>query len=156
MNQLKEQMKQLNNRKYLIIAGCSYYWKTDKKNYPNDIPEAFLKGYAQIQIGISSSSIERIKESIIHTIGELLERGVDGSNIYLLSNITNIGRNFIKYPDYMLNSLSEYYKQENQIGKNIVSSLTLTANDEYKSKDVKRWEKNIISNKRNINIVLNN
>jgi len=146
MNQLKEQMKLLNNRKYLIIAGCSYYWKTDKKNYPNDIPEAFLKGYAQIQIGISSSSIERIKESIIHTIGELLERGVDGSNIYLLSNITNIGRNFIKYPDYMLNSLSECYKQENQIGKNIVSSLTLTANDEYKSKDVKRWEKNIISN----------
>jgi hypothetical protein len=146
MNQLKEQMKQLNNRKYLIIAGCSYYWKIDKKNYPNDIPEAFLKGYAQVHIGASSSSIERIKESIIHTIGELLERGVNGSNIYLLSNITNIGRQFIKYPDYMLNSLSEYYKQENQIGKNIVSSLTLTANDEYKSKDVKRWEKNIISN----------
>ena len=139
-------MKLQKDRKHLIIAGCSYSWKIDKEVYPNYIPEAFLKGYNLIKIGLSSASIEHIKESIIHKIGELLESGVDSSNIYLLSNITNIGRHFIKYPDYMLNSLSEFYKETNQIGKNMVSSLTMDAYDEYKSKDVKRWEKTIILN----------
>jgi len=142
-------MKHSKDDKYLVIAGCSYYWKANKEIYPNDIPEAFLKGYQLIKIGIDSASIEHIKESIIHTIGELLKSGVDNSNIYLLSNITNIGRHFIKYPDHMLNSLTEYYKERNKIGKNIVSTLIITAEDSYKSKQVKHWEKDILSNIQN-------
>jgi len=146
MKQSNVQMRQSNNKKCLIVAGCSYFWKTNMEIYPNDMPEAFLKGYNVINIGTSSASIEHIKESIIHKIGELLESGVDSSNIYLLSNITNVGRHFIKYPDYILNSATEYYKEINQIGEYIASSLILTANDEYKSKEIIRWEKNIISN----------
>lgn len=146
MKQSNVQMRQSNNKKCLIVAGCSYFWKTNIEVYPNDMPEAFLKGYNVINIGTSSASIEHIKESIIHKIGELLESGVDSSNIYLLSNITNVGRHFIKYPDYILNSATEYYKEINQIGEYIASSLILTANDEYKSKEIISWEKNIISN----------
>ena len=156
MKQSNVQMKQSNDKKYLIIAGCSYYWKHHKKVSSDNIPEAFLKHYKIIEIGLPSASIEHIKESIIHKIGELLENGVDSSNIYLLSNITNVGRYFIKYPDYMLDSLTKSYKDGSKIGKYIASSLVLTGPDEYKSKEVKAWEKNIISNIENSRLPIQN
>jgi hypothetical protein len=109
-----------------------------------------------VPVGLPSASIEHIKESIIHKIGELLENGVDSSNIYLLSNITNVGRYFIKYPDYMLDSLTKSYKDGSKIGKYIASSLVLTGADEYKSKEVKAWEKNIISNIENSRLPIQN
>lgn len=144
-----------DDTKYLIIAGCSYSWKCNEK-YPNDVPEFFLQNYKIIDTGSPSASIEYIKESIIHTIGELLANGVDSSKIYLLSNITNVGRFFIKYPDYISNSLTEYYKKFNTIGKYVTTSLIQTIPDELKSKEVKNWEKTIISNIENSKLPVQN
>ena len=149
-------MENQKNKKHLIIAGCSYYWKANKQLYPDNIPEAFLKEYQIHDIGLSSSSIEYIKESIIHTIGELLSNGTKSSDIYLLSNLTNIGRFFIKYPDHIINNLSDYYKKTNRIGKYITSSLILTCTNEYKPNEVKVWEKRVISNIENSRLPIQN
>jgi len=145
---------QVNNQKYLIIAGCSYYWRYDKELYRNNIPECFLRDYKIVEIGLSSASIEYIKESIIHKIGELLDSGVDCSKIYVLSNLTNVGRYFIKYPEFMLSELSEKYKKSNTIGKYLTSSLITTIED--KSKLVKEWEKKQISNIENYRLPIQN
>lgn len=134
----------VDNKKYLIIAGCSYYWKYNKELYGNNIPECFLRDYKIIEIGLSSASIEYIKESIIHKVGELLNKGVDSSKIYVLSNLTNVGRYFVKYPEYMISELSDNYKKSNKVGKYLTSSLITTIGD--KTKNIKDWEKKQVSN----------
>lgn len=149
-------MENQKNKKHLIIAGCSYYWKVNKELYPDNIPEAFLKEYQIHDIGLSSSSIEYIKESIIHTIGELLSNGIKASDIYLLSNLTNIGRFFIKYPENIINNLSDYYKKTNRIGKYVTSSLILTYTNDYKPNEVKVWERRVISNIENSRLPIQN
>jgi hypothetical protein len=110
--------------KYLIIGGCSYYWKdipfdTSLKNEPS----IFKNSYKIVHIGRSGISIEHIKESIIHNISELLESGVSSSDMYLLSNLTQIGRKFIKYPEYLLDDLSDEYKERYKIGNYITTAL---------------------------------
>lgn len=139
----------MDNQKYLIIAGCSYAWKCNTELYPDSIPKFFLKGYKIINISYPASSIEYIKESIIHKISELLADGVECSNIYLLSNLTNVGRFFIKYPDYMVDDLLEKYIDKNKIGKYITSSLTSMPFEKSKSKELESWEKTMITNIQN-------
>ena len=133
----------MDNQKYLIIAGCSYRWKCDIESYPDSIPEAFLKGYKIINIDYPASSMEFIKESIIHKISELLSNGVDYSNIYLLSNLTNIGRYFVKYPNYMLDGLEQKYIDSNKIGKYVTTSLIPM--EFTKSKKIESWEKTMVT-----------
>jgi hypothetical protein len=133
-----------DDTKYLIIAGCSYSWKCNIEKYPNDVPEFFLQNYKIITIGLGGSSIEFIKESIIHKVGELLNAGIDSSKIYVLSNLTNIGRHFIKYPEHIHKDLSDEYKEFNTIGKHLTSSLITTI--AAKPKYIKNWEIEQLSN----------
>ena len=137
--------------KHLIIGGCSYYWKDiPYDNFLTNEPSNFNNNYNCLYIGRSSASIEYIKESIIHKISELLESGVSPSDIYLLSNLTQIGRKFIKYPEYILNDLSDEYKQRYRIGNYVASSLI------HLEKNVINWETDQISNINNSRLPIQN
>jgi hypothetical protein len=109
--------------KYLIIGGCSYYWKNRGDDILRNEPSIFKSSYEIVHIGRASVSIEHIKESIIHTISELLELGVSSSDIYLLTNVTQIGRKFIKYPEYLLDDISDEYKSWYKIGNHVTTGL---------------------------------
>lgn len=127
--------------RHLIIAGCSYHWKYDEKNLTSIESLIFNKKCTYVHHpGISGISIEYIKESIIHKIGELLNKGVASSDIYLLSNLTQIGRHFVKYPDYLLPNLSDEYKNRFKIGDYVSSALHQT------EKSTTNWERKQISN----------
>ena len=128
------------HKKHLVIGGCSYHWKNNPTDFPNHILPIFDNRYEVYHIGISAVSIEYIKESIIHKIGELLNKGVNASDIYLLTNLTQIGRKFVKYPDYLLTDLSDEYKTRYKIGNYNPTSLI------HLEKNVIDWEKQQISN----------
>ena len=136
--------------KHLIIGGCSYHWKHDPTGFPNHILPIFNNGYGIHWVAKSSSSIEYIKESIIHKIGELLELGIVSSDIYVLSNITQIGRKFIKYPDYLLADLSNEYKNEYKVGNYVTSTLNQV------EAGVAAWERTQISNIDNSRLPIQN
>jgi hypothetical protein len=109
--------------KHLVIGGCSYYWKNRGDDILRNEPSLFKSSYEIVHIGRSGVSIEHIKESIIHNISELLESGVSSSDIYLLTNLTQIGRKFIKYPEYLLDDISDEYKNYYKIGNHVTTGL---------------------------------
>lgn len=137
-------------KKHLILGGCSYHWKNNPTEFPNHNLPIFDNRYNIHWTGISSVSIEYIKESIIHKIGELLNKGVDASEIYVLSNLTQIGRKFVKYPDYLLSDLSNEYKNRYKIGKHVITPLI------HMEKNVVEWEKEQISNINNSRLPIQN
>jgi hypothetical protein len=138
------------SEKHLIIGGCSYHWKNNPSGFPNHSIPIFHNRYNNHWVGMSSVSIEYIKESIIHKIGELLNKGVDPSEIYVLSNLTQIGRNFVKYPEYLLLELSDGYKKGYKIGNYVTTSLI------HIEKNVVDWEKEQISNINNSRLPIQN
>ncbi len=137
-------------KKHLINAGCSYDWKNNPTNFPNHSLPIFDNRYEVHWIGKPGVSIEHIKEAIIHKIGELLELGIVSTDIYLLSNLTQIGRKFIKYPDYVLPELSSNYKFRYKIGNYVTTALHKT------EKGVADWERNQISNIDNSRLPIQN
>ena len=116
--------KKIIYMKHLVIGGCSYYWKNlGDDSFSSHESSIFKNSYKIVHIGRSGVSIEHIKESIIHNISELLESGVSSSDIYLLSNLTQIGRKFIKYPEYLLEDISDEYKERYNIGSFVTTGL---------------------------------
>lgn len=136
--------------KHLIVGGCSYHWKHNPTEFPNHTLPIFDNRYEVHWVGIAAVSIEYIKESVIHKIGELLNKGVRSSEIYVLTNLTQIGRKFVKCPDYLLSDLSDEYKTRYKIGNHVVTSLI------HMEKTIMDWEKNQISNINNSRLPIQN
>lgn len=79
--------------KVFLTSGCSYTipleYLQDKLNYS--------KNHSQIktlikQVGMSSSSIKHLKNSIILFVEYFLKNGIKNENIYVVGNLTQIGR----------------------------------------------------------------
>lgn len=84
-------MSYTHNKKYIVIAGCSYAHKSLKTIHelldsPNDEEMEF------IHVNTSASNNEYICESILLTCNSLLNEKVNPSNILVINNYTQIGR----------------------------------------------------------------
>lgn len=84
----------MNNKKYVIIAGCSYAYKDVSYIWE------LLRGheYELIQLGSSSAGNEFISESVITVLNSLLDYGILAENIFVIINFTQIGRAVVKLP----------------------------------------------------------
>jgi len=87
--------------KVFISSGCSYtsqfiYTKSIFGNLESQIKnnKIFFN-----HIGLPSSSIKHLKISTISFVDYLLKNGIKNENIYLVGNLTQIGRKSFKYND---------------------------------------------------------
>lgn len=84
-------MSYTHNKKYIIIAGCSYAHKSLETIHkilgsPNEEHLEF------VNVNTSSASNEFILESILFACNSLLKENVSPKNILVINNFTQIGR----------------------------------------------------------------
>jgi hypothetical protein len=100
--------------KVFITSGCSY---TSQLTY---IKSIFGNSESQIEnnktlfnhIGMPSSSINHLKISTISFVDYLLKNGIKNENIYLVGNLTQIGRKSFKYNDNEYDYINKIIKSK--------------------------------------------
>jgi hypothetical protein len=105
--------------KVFITSGCSY---TSQLTYIKSIvnnSKSETKNQETLfsHIGVPSASIKHLKMSTISFVDYLLKNGIKNENIYLIGNLTQIGRKSFKYNDIeyayinkIIKTKSEWYQ----------------------------------------------
>jgi hypothetical protein len=145
----------LNRNKFLfdtifLSSGCSYTIGLDyaKSILKYDPIEKKDKKTLFNSIGHPSSSIKHLKNSIILFVDYFLKNGIKNENIFIVGNLTQIGRKNFKFNQYekiyireLVNDNFDWYHDNSvgdmklikyphgfcEIGDDIVSSLTASA-----------------------------
>lgn len=99
--------------KVFLTSGCSYTPRLEYiENLLNVNKRNFNNNKTLIhQVGLSSGSIKHLKYSVISFVEHLLKNGINRENIYVVGNLTQIGRKNYKFHKnehkYVLNLIHE-------------------------------------------------
>ena len=108
--------------KVFLTSGCSYTTRLEYIKEELDIIDSPNDDKTLIHhIGLASSSIQHLKNSIISFVDYFLKNGINRENIYVVGNLTQIGRRSYKFNKnenkYILKLINEVveFKEDNSL-----------------------------------------